>query len=429
MDAIKETLIKMKNASCITANLSTEIKNNALKKIAENIEKNSETIFKKNENDINISIKNKLSEPLLKRLKLDEKKLKSCINGIYDLINLDDPVNKILSKTKLDDNLILTKISVPIGVIGIIFESRPDALIQIATLCIKSGNCCILKGGHEAINTNKFLTDIIIKSLEEISKDFFNTIFLIETHEDVKEILKYNEYINLIIPRGSNEFVQYIQKNSSIIVLGHADGICHLYIDNDININKAISITMDSKTQYVAVCNSIETLLVNKNIANEFLPELKKEMDKKNVILKGCEKTRKILTDIEIATEEDWKTEYLDYILSIKIVENIDEAIDHINTYGSKHTDSIVTNNEQNAKKFKSFIDSSSVMVNCSTRFSDGYRYGFGAEVGISTNKIHARGPVGLEGLVIYKYLLEGNGHIVNDYENGIKEFNHKKII
>ncbi|HPO49484.1 MAG TPA: glutamate-5-semialdehyde dehydrogenase, partial [Spirochaetota bacterium] len=254
-------------------------------------------------------------------------------------------------------------------------------------------------------------------------------IFLIETREEVSEILQYHKYINLVIPRGSNEFVQYIQKNSSIPVLGHADGICHLYVDKDANISDAVKITMDSKTQYVAVCNALETLLVHKDIASLFLPKLKIETDKKNVVLKGDKETKRILVDIEDATEIDWKTEYLDYILSVKIVSNIDEAIEHINFYGSGHTDGIVSSNKNNIELFKSLVDTASVMVNCSTRFSDGYRYGFGAEVGISTNKIHARGPVGLEGLVIYKYILEGSSDVVADYSEGRKNFKHKKIL
>jgi len=429
MSQLNEILIKMKEASVHLANLSTAIKNKALSEIAENLQNNAEKIFEANMIDIQNSEKNNITMPLIKRLKFDEIKLDNIISGINDLIKLEDPVNKILSKTELDNNLILAKISVPIGVIGIIFESRPDALIQIATLCLKSGNCCILKGGSEAKETNKILANLIIEAINKVNDKFMNTIYLIETREDVKEILQYDKYINLIIPRGSNEFVQYIQKNSSIPVLGHADGICHLYVDKEADINMAINVAVDAKTQYVAVCNALETLLVHKDIAMAFLPVLKTEMDKKNVILKGDSNVKKILNNIEDAVEADWQTEYLDLILSIKIVNDVDEAINHINKYGSGHTDSIVTNNTQNALKFTKLVDSSSVFVNCSTRFSDGYKYGFGAEVGISTNKIHARGPVGLDGLIIYKYILEGNGHIVDDYSKGLKKFNHKKII
>lgn len=429
MNNIETILNKMKKASTLLANASTDLKNSALLKIAENLDKKAFEIIKENEKDLKKAEKTNLSMPLLKRLKFDNKKISTVIDGIRSLIKLEDPSNKVLSKTLLDNDLTLIKKSVPIGVIGVIFESRPDALVQIATLCIKSGNCSILKGGSEALNTNKILADIIKNSIEETDKCFENTITLIETREDVSEILKYNKYINLIIPRGSNEFVQYIQKNSSIPVLGHADGICHLYIDKEIDMKSAIDITVDSKTQYVAVCNALETLLVHKNIAKEFLPKLKEELIKKNVIIKGDTETIKIIPDIDNATEEDWKTEYLDLILSIKIVDNINEAINHINKYGSGHTDSIVTNIADNANIFKSLVDSASVLVNCSTRFSDGFRYGLGAEVGISTNKIHARGPVGLEGLIIYKYILEGNGNIVADYSEGRKNFIHKRLV
>lgn len=429
MANLESVLSAMKKASVFLSNTTTELRNRVLKNISLNLNKYKDDIFKENAIDVRNGEKDGISMPLLKRLKFDDEKLVVVTNGILSLIDLPDPINNILSKTLLDDGLILTKKSVPIGVIGVIFESRPDALIQIAALCLKSGNCAVLKGGKEAYNTNKILSRIIVDSILEIDKIFNNTIFLIETREEVSEILKYDKYLNLIIPRGSNEFVQYIQNNSSIPVLGHADGICHLYIDKDINIDDAVKITMDSKTQYVAVCNALETLLVNREIAPSFLPVLKKSMDQKKVKLKGDKETKNILPDIEDATEEDWKTEYLDYILSIKIVNDVDEAIAHINQYGSGHTDGIVTNDKINAEIFKSLVDTASVMVNCSTRFSDGFRYGFGAEVGISTNKIHARGPVGLEGLVIYKYIVEGSSNIVADYSEGRKSFKHKNLL
>ena len=381
-NSLELILEKMKFASIRLSNAGNDLKNKALEKIKDNLLKNSKKIIKQNEIDIENGINNKLGTPLQMRLKFDEKKLNAAVAGIDALIKLEDPINKILSKTLLDDELLLTKVSVPIGVIGIIFESRPDALVQISTLCLKSGNCAILKGGTEAINTNNILTKIIVDSIVETDEIFQDTIYLIETREQVADILKFDKYINLIIPRGSNEFVKYIQKNSSIPVLGHADGICHIYVDKNADIGKAVKIAMDSKTQYIAVCNAVETLLVHNDIAKDFLPVLKIEMDKKKVLLKGDSKTRKILDGIEPASDEDWKTEYLDYILSIKIVKNINEAIDHINTYGSKHTDSIVTSNLENADRFSRLVDSASVMINCSTRFADGFVYGLGAEVG-----------------------------------------------
>lgn len=425
---LENTLQKIKNASIKFAMTNENLKNKALLSIADALNENQEAIISANQKDLLNAENENIASPLLKRLKFDKDKINGVIQGIHDLIKLEDPVNKKLDKLELDNGLILQKISVPIGVIGVIFESRPDALVQIATLCIKSGNAAVLKGGSEAIHTNRILTEIIQKSISKIDTVFNNIIHLIETREDVKELLQYDKYINLIIPRGSNAFVQYIQKNSMIPVMGHADGICHLYIDKDADIKTAVDVAFDSKTQYVAVCNAIETLLVHKDIANEVLPAIAKKMKEKNVLLKGCEKTVKILTDIEKATDEDWATEYLDYILSIKIVSTMDEAVDHINLYGSHHTDVIITKDNNTATVFQNFVDSASVLQNCSSRFADGFRYGMGAEVGISTNKIHARGPVGLDGLIIYKYLLNGNAHIVDDYASGKKTFTHKKL-
>lgn len=425
---MEDVLKKMKKASYSLATMSTEQKNDALKAIAESLKENAEAIIAENNKDLEKAAQDNLAMPLLKRLKFDRNKLNGVVDGIYDVIKLDDPANKTLDKLLMDDGLVLTKVSVPIGVIGVIFESRPDALVQIACLCLKSGNCAILKGGSEAANTNRILTAKIVEAVCNVSSEFENTIYLLETRADVATMLQYSRYINLIIPRGSNEFVQYIQKNSLIPVLGHADGICHVYVDKEADLDKAVSIAFDSKTQYVAVCNAMETLLVHRGIAEEFLPLIKEKMKEKDVVLKGCEATRKILPGIEAAGEEDWKTEYLDYIVSIKIVDSAEEAIDHINSYGSGHTDAIVTENKTAASLFTSLVDSASAVVNASTRFADGFRYGMGAEVGISTNKIHARGPVGLEGLVIYKFILQGEGQIVADYSEGRKSFIHKKL-
>ncbi|WP_027622690.1 glutamate-5-semialdehyde dehydrogenase [Acetivibrio clariflavus] len=423
---IKEVAYLAKKASIKLAATGTELKNKALMEIARLLELRKEEIFKANREDLKRSEEENLAAPLIKRLKFDENKLSEVISGINSLINLPDPVGKTLASTELDEGLELYKVSCPIGVIGVIFESRPDALVQISTLCLKSGNSVLLKGGREAINTNRILADII-KTATENTGIPSGWVQLLETRDDVNEMLKMDEYIDLIIPRGSNEFVRYIMENSNIAVLGHADGICHCYVDSGADLGMAVKIVVDSKTQYVAVCNATETLLVHKDVAKEFLPKLKEEMDKKNVEMVGCERTKEII-DVIPASEEDWKTEYLDYKLSIKIVDSVEEAIDHINTYGSGHTDSIISNNKENVELFMNLVDSGNVFWNCSTRFSDGFRYGFGAEVGISTNKIHARGPVGLDGLVIYKYKLVGNGHIVADYANKTRSFTHKKI-
>ena len=415
-----------KKVSITLASAKTEQKNLALRLIADYLKNNIEDIIRANEEDVQRSKTENLPETLVKRLKFDKKKILDVVEGIYSLISLPDPVGRKLMATQLDDGLDLYKISCPIGVIGIIFESRPDALVQISTLCLKSGNAVLLKGGREALKTNRILTELITKATAEAGIPS-GWIHLLETREDVNQMLKLDKYIDLIIPRGSNEFVRYIMDNSRIPVLGHADGICHCYVDSDADVKMAVDVVNDSKTQYVAVCNATETLLVHSRIADKFLPELKKKLDESNVELRGCERTQRII-NVSPASEEDWKTEYLDYILSIKIVDSIDEAIEHINTYGSGHTDAIITGNRENAEKFMDLVDSGNVFWNCSTRFSDGFRYGFGAEVGISTNKIHARGPVGLEGLTIYKYKLIGKGHIVSDYAEHRRSFKHKRL-
>jgi glutamate-5-semialdehyde dehydrogenase len=423
---IKEGAAYAKKASINLSAVNSELKNKALLAISKALLDRSDEIIKANKMDIERSIAENLSDPLIKRLKFDENKLNDVISGIESLIGLEDPVGKTLAVTELDDELVLSKISCPIGVIGVIFESRPDALVQISTLGLKSGNSILLKGGREALNTNRVLYNIIKEASEEAGI-VNGWVHLLETRDDVNEMLKMDEYIDLIIPRGSNEFVKYIIQNSSIPVMGHADGICHCFVDSSADINMAVNVVVDSKTQYVSVCNATETLLVHKDIAVEYLPLVKSELEKKNVELVGCDVTQSII-NVKPAVEEDWKTEYLDYKLSIKIVSSLDEAIEHINTYGSGHTDSIITKDKVNATLFMNLVDSGNVLWNCSTRFSDGFRYGFGAEVGISTNKIHARGPVGLDGLQIYKYKLIGNGHIVSDYSNKIKTFKHKKL-
>lgn len=414
-----EEIKKAKQAALRIAALNTETKDKALENIAKAIKENQAKILEANKKDLEKAEKQGLEKPLLKRLKLNEDKIKDIIEGVKAVEKLEDPIGKVLSKTELDKDLILTKVSCPIGLIGVIFESRPDALVQISTLCLKSGNAVILKGGSEAENTNKILFNIIKKA-----SDKGNWISLIETREDVKQLLKLDDYIDLLIPRGSNQLVKFIKENTKIPVLGHADGICHVYVDNESDLNIALRVIKDSKCQYAAVCNATETLLVHEDAAEKLLPNLKDLL--KDVELRGDKKTQAII-DCKPATEEDWKTEYNDLILSIKIVKDIEEAIDHINKYSSHHTDAIITTDKVKANIFMDLVDSSSVLWNCSTRFADGFRYGLGSEVGISTNKIHARGPVGLEGLTIYKYKLEGKGHIVQEYAEG-KKFTHKRL-
>lgn len=425
MDII-ENAKKAKSASILLSGISTEKKNAYLLELCKALKANQNEIIKANMEDLTRSEKEKIAPPLLKRLKFDEPKIAEAISGLESLAKLPEPVGVTQYAMELDEGLTLYRVTCPIGVIGVIFESRPDALVQISSLCLKSGNAVLLKGGSEARETNRVLTNIIIE-VSHICNMPQGWIHLLETRQHVNEMLQLDDYIDLIIPRGSNEFVRFIMDNTRIPVLGHADGICHMYIDEEADIEMALTLAVDSKTQYVAVCNALETLLVHKNIAARFLPLLKSKMDEKNVELIGCEQTCNIIPATP-ATENDWRTEYLDYKLSVKVVHSLHEAIEHINEYGSGHTDAIVTSNRVTALRFMELVDSANVFWNASTRFSDGYRYGLGAEVGISTNKIHARGPVGLEGLVIYKYKLFGNGHTVDEYARGIRKFTHKRL-
>ncbi|MCK5565373.1 MAG: glutamate-5-semialdehyde dehydrogenase [Planctomycetes bacterium] len=423
---IQEIAAKAKQASIMLAGTSSQLKNAALSAIAKALKDNSAKIIAANKEDLANAEKDNLAAPLLKRLKFDESKINGVCDGIESLIKIDDPVGKTTSALELNEGLELYKVSCPIGVIGVIFESRPDALVQISTLCLKSGNATLLKGGSEAANTNKTLAEVIAAASETagIAPGWLG---LMETRDDVAEMLNLHKSIDLIIPRGSNEFVQHIMTNTTIPVMGHADGICHVYVDSNADLDMAVNIAVDSKCQYCAVCNAMETLLVDKASAEKFLPMIKKTFDEKQVEVRGCQDTAKVI-DVKAATEEDWKTEYLDMIVSIKIVDDLDAAIDHINKYGSGHTDTIVTKNTDSAEKFMDLVDSADVFFNCSTRFSDGFRFGLGAEVGISTNKIHARGPVGMEGLLIYKWKMKGSGHIVADFSENGKKYTHKKI-
>ena len=410
--------------------LNTEIKNYALSEIAKNIEKRKNEIFEANNKDLEnakeLLNNKKISISMFNRLKLDDNKMIDIISGIKDVIKLEEPINKILTETELDDNLILKKVSCPIGLIAVIFEARPDVISQISSLCIKSSNAVILKGGSEGENTNKIIFEIINQVLSDIKEFPKNSVNLVFSREDIKNILSMDKYIDLIIPRGSNDLVQYIKSNTNIPVLGHADGICHLYIDESANIENALKICLDSKAQYPSACNSVETILINKNIENEFLKKLYSLFKENEIKMNGDEEVKKILSDIGIV--KDWHREYGDKEVSLKIVDNLEEAYKHINKYSSHHTDSIISENKENIEKFMTFVDSANVYSNVSTRFSDGFRYGFGAEVGISTNKTHARGPVGLEGLTIYKYKLFGNYQIVEDYVSHKSSFKHKRI-
>lgn len=407
--------------------LSTDAKNQAIVAIAIALEAATPEILEANAADCKAAQAAGIPKPLYARLKLDETKLQGAIAGVRDVGRLSDPVGAVQIHRELDTDLILKRITCPLGVLGVIFEARPDAVMQISTLAIKSGNGVILKGGQEAVRSCEALVKAIRQGLTQtgINPD---VVQLLTTREETLELLKLDQYVDLIIPRGSNSFVRFVQDNTRIPVLGHAEGICHVYVDEAADIEKAVAITVDAKTHYPAACNALETLLVHNAIASEFLPKVAKSLQEKNVELRGDEKTCEIL-DIAAATEADWVTEYSDLILSIKIVDSLEEAINHINTYGSKHTDAIVTENSQAAATFLAQVDAAGVFHNCSTRFSDGFRYGFGAEVGISTQKMPPRGPVGLEGLVTYKYQIVGDGHIAATYSGAdAKPFIHRDL-
>ncbi len=430
MAEIKTIAKNAKNASIALSSLSCEVKNAALKNVADALKNNTNSVIVANERDLaaaKIAVEEgKLSKSVFNRLKADENKINAMIDGIYDVMKLDDPVNKVEFTRELADGLILKKVTCPIGVIGVIFEARPDVLAQISALAIKSGNAVLLKGGKETINTNSVIHKIIVDALDKTDGFPKNVINLLFSHDDVAQMLSEDKSIDLIIPRGSNKLVKYIQENTKIPVLGHASGICHIYVDDSADFDKALKIIEDSKCQYPAACNSVETVLVNSNIAKSFLPLFVLKMSKIGVIVNGDDETRKIVDNI--GEVEEWAHEYGEKELSVKIVGSVGEAVNHINEYGSGHTDCIVSENTNSVNYFMARVDSAGVYHNASTRFADGYRYGFGAEVGISTNKTHARGPVGLDGLTIYKYQLEGNGDIVADFCSGNRKFTHKDI-
>ncbi len=414
---------KVRLASIKISQTENQNRIKALNFMADYLEKNSKEILEANNADYLNAEKKGISRALLSRLKLSKSKLNSGIEGVRKVGDLADPVNQVQIKRELSKGLILERKTVPIGVLGVIFESRPDAVMQISSLAIRSGNGVILKGGSEANLTNTSIVKALQEGLNESGLDK-NAICLLTSRKDSMAMLNLEKYINLIIPRGSNELVKFIQENTRIPVLGHADGICHLFIDIEANIKMALSVALDSKIQYPAACNAIETLLVHKDIAPAFLEKAIPLFNSNDVKLIGDKRSVELGLNFE-ASLEDWETEYLDLILSIKIVDDLEEAIKHVQKYSSKHTDGIITENSDTANKFMNEVDSAGVFHNCSTRFADGFRYGFGAEVGISTQTLPPRGPVGLEGLVTYKYFLKGDGNIVDDFSSGKAIYTH----
>ncbi len=417
---------KVRLASIKISQTENQNRIKALNFMADYLEKNSNEILEANNADYVNAEKKGISRALLSRLKLSKSKLNSGIEGVRKVGDLADPVNQFQIKRELSKGLILERKTVPIGVLGVIFESRPDAVMQISSLAIRSGNGVILKGGSEANLTNTSIVKALQEGLNESGLDK-NAICLLTSRKDSMAMLNLEKYINLIIPRGSNELVKFIQENTRIPVLGHADGICHLFIDIEANLEMALSVALDSKIQYPAACNAIETLLVHKDIAPAFLEKAIPLFNANDVKLIGDKRSVELGLNYE-ASLEDWETEYLDLILSIKIVDDLEAAIIHIQKYSSKHTDGIITENSNTANRFMNVVDSAGVFHNCSTRFADGFRYGFGAEVGISTQTLPPRGPVGLEGLVTYKYFLKGDGNIVDDFSSGKAIYTHKDL-
>jgi glutamate-5-semialdehyde dehydrogenase len=409
------------------ATQSAEIKNQALEAIAQALESAADEILAANAKDCELAKASGLSSALYARLKLDTNKLHGAIAGVRSVATLADPVGSVQMHRELDTGLTLKRVSCPLGVLGIIFEARPDAVMQISSLAIKSGNGVLLKGGQEALHSCQALVKAIQTGLAQTPIDPA-VVALLTSREETLELLKLDRQVDLIIPRGSNEFVRFVQDNTRIPVLGHAEGICHLYLDRTADMAKAVPIAVDSKTQYPAACNAIETLLVHRDVVSTVLPEVVSALQAKGVELRGDEVVCGIVP-LSAATEADWATEYSDLVLSIRVVDDLAGAIAHINTYGSGHTDAIVTEEEDAAKEFMAKVDAAGVFHNCSTRFADGFRYGLGAEVGISTQQMPPRGPVGLEGLVTYKYQVQGQGHIVETYSGQTaRSFTHRDI-
>ena len=422
-----------RQASFALAASAPDVRSGALLAVADALYANRAAIFAANAKDLEQAEADGIAAPVLKRLKFDEHKLEDVLAGLRALAQMEDPIGHEQLRTELADGLVLSRVSCPIGVVGVIFESRPDALVQIAALCLKSGNAVLLKGGREAMHTNEALYSILREASEAAGVPG-GWAGLFTTREDVSQMLKMDDLIDLIIPRGSNAFVRYIMDNSRIPVLGHSDGVCHVYIDKGCGDKEmAARIVVDAKTQYPAACNAAETLLMHEQALNAVLPCVGRALEEAGVRMLADDAARAVLAQAQVpceaACEADWDSEYLDHIISIKTVASLEEAIAHINRHGSHHTDCILTEDEQAAKRFFALVDSAGVYHNCSTRFADGFRYGFGAEVGISTGKIHARGPMGLEGLCSYKYILQGHGDIVGDFAGGKRSFTHKKIV
>lgn len=429
MDKLTESFALVRKSASVLAVSSDKERQFYLKEIAKALNSNKAEIFNENQKDISEAKKAGIPEAILHRLLFSEDKLASVTKGLTELADIKDPIGKTREKRELDPGFILEKRTFPIGVIGMIFEARPDALVQIAGLALRSGNGIILKGGKEAKNTNRILVKLI-KGATEGSTFKSNWILGIESHEDVDCLLKAEGYVDLLIPRGSNAFVRHVMDSTRIPVMGHADGICATFVDESADQDKAVNICVDAKIQYPAACNATETFLIHSKIAQQFLPKLNDALTKNNVRIHADERSIRFMKNAISATEADFHTEYLGLECAVKTVDSVQEAVEHIQSHGSHHTDAIITQNVDNAKFFTAYVDSADVFVNCSTRFADGFRFGLGAEVGISTSKLHARGPVGLDGLMTTKWILTGDGQTVAEYsgKNG-KQFHHRELI
>lgn len=401
-----------KSGMRILSLVSSEVRNNALQAMASAIRDNRGSILAANKIDMKNGLADRLADPLMKRLELDDKKIEIMADNLVQVAALPEPIGQIDSMWERPNGLRIGTVRVPIGVIGVIYESRPNVTVEVAALCVKSGNSVLLRGGSEAISSNTVIAEILQKSAKDFGLDQAIQFVDITDRQAVQSMIAKHELIDLIVPRGSNEFIRYIMQNSEIPVVGHADGVCHVFIDQNADLEMATEIAINSKTQYVAACNAMETLLVHQKVAQTFLPRIQVRLAQEGVELRGCKTSQSICPDMLAANSEDWSTEYLDKILSIRIVDDFDQAVDHINKYGSHHSDAIITKDYATAQKFLKVVDSAAVYVNSSTRFTDGYEFGLGAEVGISTQKLHCRGPMGLEGLTSYKYVIYGDGQI-----------------
>ncbi len=404
---------KAKSAMRVLSRSSADIRNSALLAMAENLLNAKDVIQEANCIDLEKGEETGLEKPLMQRLLLDDKKIERMADNLRQVAALPDPIGDVISMGERPNGLKIGRVRVPIGVVGVVYESRPDVTVEVSALCIKSGNGVILRGGSEAIRSNTILASLLSDTAAE--QGVPDAIQFVDTtdRQAVYELIRLPEYIDLVIPRGSNEFVQFLMRESDVPVLGHADGICHIYVDADADLEMATKLCMNAKVGYkVGVCNAIETLLVHEQVAEKYLPSICEKLQKADVEIRGCNQTRTIFPEARTASEEDWRTEYLDYILSVRVVGSMEEAIDHIEEYGSHHSDAIITESYHAAERFLKEVDSAAVYVNASTVFTDGYEFGLGAEVGISTQKLHSRGPMGLEGLTSYKYIVYGNGQV-----------------